>query len=300
MYKSKYYTCEEIDERLLKGYYDDAVSNGYSDTFEQFKIELASLKDIADNKANISNNKKDIAVLSKGLSDEIARSMERDVHLNTEVLQLDSRVLELEKSQWPLELTLGLSSELLEYTNEFIPISVNYSVKHKGELKVPITLTLTKDGVDVGASVTSSSRVTLTVNKLGITEFILTATAHSYYDNNSEETSDIIESTISKKLQMVLPIYAGFGTSATSVKTDANKLSVRTSAVGTYSATCKADGQNYFILVPVGFGTLTSFTMGGAPFVMETSNITLGDYQYKQYKSGAVYNTGAIVNIKVS
>ncbi len=42
MYQSKYYTCEEIDERLLKGYYDDAVSNGYSGTFEQFKLELAS------------------------------------------------------------------------------------------------------------------------------------------------------------------------------------------------------------------------------------------------------------------
>lgn len=43
MYQSKYYTCEEIDERLLKGYYDDAVSNGYSDTFEQFKLNLASI-----------------------------------------------------------------------------------------------------------------------------------------------------------------------------------------------------------------------------------------------------------------
>jgi hypothetical protein len=56
MYKSKYYTCEEIDERLIKGYYDDAVSNGYSDTFEQFKIELAQIKDISGNKAQIAEN----------------------------------------------------------------------------------------------------------------------------------------------------------------------------------------------------------------------------------------------------
>lgn len=41
MYKSKYYTCEEIDERLLKGYYDDAVLNGYSGTFEEFKCNMA-------------------------------------------------------------------------------------------------------------------------------------------------------------------------------------------------------------------------------------------------------------------
>lgn len=42
MYQSKYYTCEEIDERLLKSYYDDAVSKGYPGTFDQFKLELAS------------------------------------------------------------------------------------------------------------------------------------------------------------------------------------------------------------------------------------------------------------------
>lgn len=41
MYRSKYYTCEEIDERLLKGYYDDVVSKGYTGTLEQFQLELA-------------------------------------------------------------------------------------------------------------------------------------------------------------------------------------------------------------------------------------------------------------------
>ena len=75
MYESKYYTCEEIDERLLKGYYDDAVSKGYSGTFEQFKIELASIKDIAANKNNIE-------VLSKGLSDEVDRSTKMDQYLD--------------------------------------------------------------------------------------------------------------------------------------------------------------------------------------------------------------------------
>lgn len=212
----------------------------------------------------------------------------------------DSRILELEKSQWPLELSLSLSSELLEYTNEDKPITVTYSVKHKGVLKKPSTLTLTKDGVDLKAQVTQSKSITVNINKLGITEFILNATAHSYYGDNSDEASDIIENTIRKNVQMVLPVYAGFGTSADSVKTSTNKLSVRTSAAGTYTKTCQADGQNFYILVPRTFATLTSFTMGGAPFVMETSDITLGGYEYKQYKSGSVYNTGATVNIKAS
>ena len=156
-----------------------------------------------------------------------------------------SRILELEKSQWPLELTLALSSELLEYTGEDKPITVTYSVKHNGALKMPSTLTLTKDGVDLKAQVTQSNSITVNVNKLGITEFILNATAHSYYGDSSEETSDIIENTIRKNVQMVLPIYAGFGTSAEVVKTVANKLSVRTSAAGTYTKTCQANGQNF-------------------------------------------------------
>lgn len=212
----------------------------------------------------------------------------------------DTRILELEKSQFPLVATLTLSQSLLEYTGEEQTISASYTVKHKGELKLPKTLSLTKDGEVITSDPAKEDTAAVTVNKLGDTIVKLSATAHSYYDYHSDKTDDIISATVSKTVQMVLPIYSGFGTSAESVKTDANKLSVRTSAVGTYTKTCQADGQNFYILVPRTFATLTSFTMGGAPFVMETSDITLGRYEYKQYKSGAVYNTGATVNIKAS
>lgn len=210
----------------------------------------------------------------------------------------DSRILELEKSQFPLVVTLDLSNTLLEYTGEEQTVSVSYTVKHKGVLKLPKTLSLTQDEVVITDDPAKEDTAPITVNKLGDTVVKLSATAHSYYDYHSDKTDDIISASVQKTVQMVLPIYAGFGTSADSVKTAANKLSVRTSAAGTYSKTCQADGQNFYILVPRTFATLTSFTMGGAPFVMKTSDITLGDYEYKQYKSGAVYNTGATVNIK--
>lgn len=214
----------------------------------------------------------------------------------------DSRILELEKSQWPLVVTLDLSSELLEYTGTDQSVNATYRVKHKGALKKPNTLTLTKDGADLGVAVVQENTTPVTVNKLGTTEFVLTARAHSYYGYHSEETADIITGTAKKSLQMVLPIYAGFGKSATDVTIDANKLSVRTTAAGTYTKTAAADGVNFFILVPATFAKLTSFTMGGAPFVMETSTITAGKFNqsYTQYKSGATYNTGATVNIKAS
>lgn len=212
----------------------------------------------------------------------------------------DSRILELEKSQFPLVVTLDLSNTLLEYTGEDQTVSVSYTVKHKGVLKLPKTLSLTQDGVVITDDPAREDTAPITVNKLGDTVVKLSATAHSYYDYHSDKTDDIISASVQKTVQMVLPIYAGFGTSTDYVKTAANKLSVRTSAAGTYAKTCQADGQNFYILVPRTFATLTSFTMGGAPFVMETNDITLGDYKYKQYKSGSVYNTGATVNIKAS
>ena len=208
------------------------------------------------------------------------------------------RILELEKSQFPLVVTLNLSNTLLEYTGKEQTVSVSYTIKHKGVLKLPKTLSLTQDGVVITNNPAKEDTTQIIVNKLGDIVVKLNATAHSYYEDSSSLTDDIISASVQKTIQMVLPIYAGFGTSAEGVKTVANKLSIRTSAAGTYTKTCQANGQNFYILVPATFGILTSFTMGGAPFVMETSDITLGDYEYKQYKSGAVYNTGATINIK--
>lgn len=40
MYNSKYYTCEQIDQRLLEGYYDDAVAAGYTGSKDQYLAGL--------------------------------------------------------------------------------------------------------------------------------------------------------------------------------------------------------------------------------------------------------------------
>ena len=49
MYTSKHYTCEQIDERLLQGYYDDAVEAGYNGTLEQFQVDLLAALGISAN-----------------------------------------------------------------------------------------------------------------------------------------------------------------------------------------------------------------------------------------------------------
>lgn len=275
------------------------ISNGTDAYLAASKIEK--------NTTDITQLKTDVQGVVDGLTNHIDDAEKKFAEIDGALTSQrdadsvhDTRILELEKSQFPLVVTLTLSQSLLEYTGEEQTISASYTVKYKGELKLPNTLNLTKDGEVITSDPAKEDTAAVTVNKLGDTIVELSATAHSYYDYHSEKTDDIISASVTKILQMVLPIYAGFGTSAESVKTDSNKLSVRTSAAGTYTKTCQADGQNFYILVPRTFAVLTSFTMGGAPFVMETSDITLGGYEYKQYKSGAVYNTGATVNIKAS
>lgn len=49
MYNSKYYTCEQIDQRLLQGYYDDAVAAGYTGSKAQYLAGLLKAINYADN-----------------------------------------------------------------------------------------------------------------------------------------------------------------------------------------------------------------------------------------------------------
>ena len=95
------------------------------------------------------------------------------------------------------------------------------------------------------------------------------------------------------------PVYAGMGTSATSVAVAANKQSARTSAKGyTYTKKATADGQYFFLLVPSDVTKPTNFTMGGAPFAMETATTeTINGIVYTIYRSSEVYNNGAEVKV---
>ena len=99
---------------------------------------------------------------------------------------------------------------------------------------------------------------------------------------------------------MVLPIYYGFGTKETDIAIAANKLSPRLSASGTYAKTSAKDDVNFIILAPKTLPKLANFTMGGAPFVMETTSVTINGKDYYMYKSGAIYMNGATLNVQAN
>lgn len=195
---------------------------------------------------------------------------------------------ELQNTVFPLEVSLSLDKSLLEYTGSEQSIKATYSIKRKGSPITPTALALSVDGSLVSIDVKQADTVTIKVIKEGETQIILTA-----------KHGDLVKSALSK-VTMVLPIYYGFGTTETDIAIAANKLSPRLSASGTYAKTSAKDDVNFIILAPKTLPKLNNFTMGGAPFVMETSSVTINGKDYYMYKSGAIYMNGVTLNVQAN
>lgn len=195
---------------------------------------------------------------------------------------------ELQNTVFPLEVSLSLDKPLLEYTGSEQSIKATYSIKRKGSPITPTALALSVDGSLVSIDVKQADTVTVKVNKEGETQIILTA-----------KHGDLVKSA-SSKVTMVLPIYYGFGTTEMDIAIAANKLSPRLSASGTYAKTSAKDDVNFIILAPKTLPKLNNFTMGGAPFVMETTSVTINGKDYYMYKSGAIYMNGATLNVQAN
>ena len=71
MYISKYYTCEEIDQRLLQGDYDDAVANGYTGTLQEFWAMVLSIKNLVEKVPGYGLSKNDFTDELKAKLDSI-------------------------------------------------------------------------------------------------------------------------------------------------------------------------------------------------------------------------------------
>ena len=272
-------------------YWDELMTN-ISNSQKSIKEELGKKADAATVEAEMMKIKTSVENEAKARS-EADRALQTAMAENVKNLkdadtQHDNRLLALEQSEWPLSLELTLTPSLLEYTGSEKDVSVSWKVSRKGAELVPTALAIKQDGVAQTAGLAASGSINTKVNKLGDTLFEISVTA------------DSMQKTVVSKLTMVLPIYCGFGTSETDVAVDANKLSPRTSANGTYAKTSAKDNVNFIILVPKTLPGLSSFTMGGAPFVMTTSSVVINSHDYYMYKSGGIYMSGTEVKVQAS
>ena len=261
---------EEMNRLLAKKANTADVDTKFAEEKKRVDAELAKKANTADVDTKFAEEKKRVDA-------ELAKKA------NT--ADVDSSLKELQNTVFPLEVSLSLDKPLLEYTGSEQSIKATYSIKRKGSPITPTALALSVDGSLVSIDVKQADTVTIKVNKEGETQIILTA-----------KHGDLVKSATSK-VTMVLPIYYGFGTKETDIAIAANKLSPRLSASGTYAKTSAKDDVNFIILAPKTLPKLTNFTMGGAPFVMETSSVTINGKDYYMYKSGGVYMSGTTVRV---
>ena len=287
-------TIDEIKQQA------EAVKNATQvgeNTAERVGGALAGLADIAKAQEDNIGKKADKEEMNRLLAKkantadvdtkfaEEKKRVDAELAKKANTADVDSSLKELQNTVFPLEVSLSLDKPLLEYTGSEQSIKATYSIKRKGSPITPTALALSVDGSLVSIDVKQADTVTIKVNKEGETQIILTA-----------KHGDLVKSATSK-VTMVLPIYYGFGTKETDIAIAANKLSPRLSASGTYAKTSAKDDVNFIILAPKTLPKLTNFTMGGAPFVMETSSVTINGKDYYMYKSGGVYMSGTTVRV---
>lgn len=219
--------------------------------------------------------------------EEAARvDAELDKKANAE--EVDSSLKELQNTVFPLQVSLSLDKTLLEFTDTEQTVKVSYSIKRKDAAITPTSLALSINGVMKDIDIKASDTISIEVNKEGESTVVLTA-----------KLDDLVKSATAKVV-MVLPIYFGFGTSEVDVAIAGNKLGPRTSAAGVYEKTSVKDNVNFIILVPKTLPGLSSFAMGGAPFVMNTSSVEINGKDYYMYKSGGIYMSGTTVSVQAS
>lgn len=202
--------------------------------------------------------------------------------------EVDSSLKELQNTVFPLQVSLLLDKTLLEFTGNDQTVKISYSIKRKDALVMPSSLALSINGMLKDIDIKSSDTVSVEVHKEGESTLVLTAK----YD-------ELVKSATAKVV-MVLPIYFGFGTSEVDVAIADNKLEPRTSAAGVYEKTSAKDRVKFIILVPKTLPGLSSFTMGGVPFVMITTSVVINGKDYYMYKSGGVYMSGTTVRVQAS
>lgn len=318
MYNSKYYTCEQIDQRLLEGYYDDAVAAGYTGSKAQYLAGLLkainysanptltadkvvynpaigglkskNVQGAVDELQGSKINKTSISQES-GESEELVMSQKAinaALSKKANAEEVNSSLKELQNMVFPLQVSLSLDKTLLEYTGTEQTIKASYSIKRKDAAITPTSLALSINGTIQEIDIKASDTISIEVNKEGESLVVLTA-----------KLDDLVKSATAKAM-MVLPIYFGFGTSEVDVAIADNKQGPSTSAAGVYEKTSTKDNVNFIILEPKTLSKLTSFTMGGAPFVMITSSVVINGKDYYMYKSGGIYMSGTKVKVQAS
>ena len=184
--------------------------------------------------------------------------------------------------------------EALE-NNARITLSVSPSIIYRN-VKSSITIRATAYGFTPETfSITYNNQEI--ASEEGKTYVVTTIDASSSVTFSAKATYGGKNYTSSASVKAVGAIYYGFMNETENVM---KKLSPRTSALGNYQLESTLDNAKFFIMIPHDMSFPSSITMGGTPYVMDITETEKDGEAYYLLTSGATYNTGAEINIKLS
>ena len=184
--------------------------------------------------------------------------------------------------------------EALE-NNARITVSVSPSIIYRN-VKSSITIRATAYGFTPETfSITYNNQEI--ASEEGKTSVVTTIDASSSVTFSAKATYGGKNYTSSASVKAVGAIYYGFINETENVT---KKLSPRTSALGNYQLESTLDNAKFFIMIPHDMSFPSSITMGGTPYVMDMTETEKDGEAYYLLTSGATYNTGAEINIKLS
>ena len=174
MYVSKYYTCEEIDQRLLQGYYDDAMAYGFEGTLREFWAFILSISNKIDKKEGWDLSENNFSDELKAKLDGIEEhanyitrvsQLENDLDYQTEE-QVEKYISDLVDGADDALDTLKELAEALNNDPNFATNITNRLTELRTQLEAEVTRAKEKEGELAGQIKVVNDNLVNSVNNL--------------------------------------------------------------------------------------------------------------------------------------
>ena len=228
----------------------------------------------------VSDIEKRIEAVNSDLSNigTIAESANNKVdECASDISDIDNRIEALENNA---RITLSVTQSVIHRN-----VTTSITIRANAYGFVPDSFSITYNNGQEIASNEGKTSVTATIDASSS----VTLSAKAIYGGRNY--------TASAYVKAVGVIYYGFMNETENVT---KTLSPRTSALGNYQLESTLDNAKFFIMIPSDMSFPSSITMGGTPYVMDMTETEKDGEAYYLLTSGATYNTGAEINIKLS
>ena len=147
-------------------YWDELITN-ISDSQKEIKEELGKKVDSVTLDKELEKVRKSIADEEQARKDMITQELGNSEDKVVSQKTVTENLVELQKTVFPLQVSLSVDKNLLEFTGNDTPVKLTYSVKRKDVEVTPSALGLSVNDVMQWIDLKSSGTLNVNVNKEG-------------------------------------------------------------------------------------------------------------------------------------